>query len=57
MHQKATGVSPWMNGFRCRVPLHGRANPEKKETTAVKPWSFKASRSLSEILLYNPISV
>jgi RNA recognition motif-containing protein len=31
MHQKATGVNPWMNGFRCRVPLHGRANPEKKK--------------------------
>jgi hypothetical protein len=27
MHQKATGVNPWMNGFRCRVPLHGKAEP------------------------------
>ena len=55
MYQKATPVRAWMNGLRYRVPhvpvppnggtvqgsaLSAERNPETKETTAVRRWSF-----------------
>ncbi len=46
-HQKAKGMNPWMNGYRCGVSA--LRNPVTQEATAVKPWSFTSKKDKNSI--------